>query len=120
MGYNTYKIEEDGYILTLPIGYADGVNKNYKYVYINGEYLKIVGDCMDMLLIFSPKKIQVGTKVEIFGSHIPISSVCKVLGINAYHLFNQISNRVVSCLLYTSFRNYGKLFKIFKSRARKN
>lgn len=95
VGYNTFKIEEEGYILTLPIGYADGVNKSFKYVYINGEYLKIVGDCMDMLLVFSPKKISIGTKVEIFGTHIPISSVCKVLGINAYHLFNQISNRVV-------------------------
>ncbi len=95
VGYSTYKIKEDGYLLTLPVGYADGVNKNFKYVYINGEYLKIIDDCMDMLLVFSPHKMNIGTEVEIFGKHIPISSVCKLLGINGYHLFNQISFRVV-------------------------
>ncbi len=95
VGYNTYKIKEDGYILTLPIGYADGVTKKFGFVYIDGNYLKIVSDCMDMLLIYSPKKVEVGKKVEIFGKHVPISSVCKILGINSYHLFNQISNRVV-------------------------
>ena len=95
VGYNTYKIKEDGYILTLPIGYADGVTKKFGFVYIDGNYLKIVSDCMDMLLIYSPKKVEVGKKVEIFGKHVPVSSVCKILGINSYHLFNQISNRVV-------------------------
>ena len=95
VGYSTYKVEEDGYILTLPIGYADGVSKNFQYVYAQGEYLKIVSDCMDMILIFSKKKIEVGTEVEIFGKHIPIRSVCKITHMNAYHLFNQISHRVL-------------------------
>lgn len=95
VGYNTYKVREDGYILTLPIGYADGVNRNFGNVYVDGNYLKIVSDCMDMLLVYSPKSIKIGTKVEIFGPNLPIHKVCQKLGINAYHLFNQISNRVV-------------------------
>ena len=46
-------------------------------------------------LIFSKKKIEVGTEIEIFGKHIPIRSVCKITHMNAYHLFNQISHRVL-------------------------
>ena len=95
VGYTTYKVEEDGYILTLPVGYADGVTKEYRYVYINDEYKKIVSDCMDMILVFSKNNIPVGTKVEIFGNHIKIKTLCSFLKTNAYHLFNQISNRVL-------------------------
>lgn len=94
VGYNTYEILEDGYILTLPIGYADGVTKKFGKVYIEGKYYKIVSDCMDMIMIYSKEKINVGMKVEIIGKHISIKEVCSKLGINAYHLFNQITDRV--------------------------
>ena len=95
VGYTTYKVDSDGYILTLPIGYADGVDRRFKYVYVNEGYAKIVSDCMDMLLVFTENKVQIGEKVEIFGKHIPISNVTRIIGTNAYHLFNQISNRVL-------------------------
>ena len=32
---------------------------------------------------------------EIFGNHIKIKTLCSFLKTNAYHLFNQISNRVL-------------------------
>lgn len=95
VGYTTYKVKEEGYILTLPIGYADGVTRDFQEVYVKGKFLPIVADCMDMLLVFSPEKIAIGTEVEIFGAHIPISKVCFRIHTNAYHLFNQISHRVV-------------------------
>lgn len=95
VGYNAYPIKEDGYILTLPIGYADGVTKEFGEVAIEGKHYKIVSDCMDMIMVYSKSKVKVGTKVEIFGSTIPISSVTRRLKINSYHLFNQISNRVI-------------------------
>ena len=50
---------------------------------------------MDMIMVYSETPIKVGTKVEIFGRTIPISSVTRRLGLNSYHLFNQISDRVV-------------------------
>ena len=95
VGYNAYPIKEDGYILTLPVGYADGVTKDYKEVAIESKRYKIVSDCMDMTMVYSETPIKVGTKVEIFGRTIPISSVTRRLGLNSYHLFNQISDRVV-------------------------
>lgn len=95
VGYHAdYKIKEDGYIATLPIGYADGVTKKFGFVFINQKKYPIVSDTMDMVMILVDNTIQKGMKVEIFGDHIPISSVTSRLGINAYHLFNQISNRV--------------------------
>lgn len=95
VGYNAYPIKEDGYILTLPVGYADGVTKDYKEVAIESKRYKIVSDCMDMIMVYSETPIKIGTKVEIFGRTIPISSVTRRLGLNSYHLFNQISDRVV-------------------------
>ena len=95
VGYNAYPIKEDGYILTLPVGYADGVTKDYKEVAIESKRYKIVSDCMDMIMVYSETPIKVGTKVETFGRTIPISSVTRRLGLNSYHLFNQISDRVV-------------------------
>ncbi len=95
VGYNAYPVEEEGYILTLPIGYADGVTKDYGEVAIEKKRYKIVSDCMDMIMVYSKNPIKVGTKVEIFGDTIPISSVTRKLGVNSYHLFNQISDRVI-------------------------
>ncbi len=94
VGYGANIVNESGYIYTICIGYADGVDKNFKYVLINKQKCLIIADCMDMLLVFSQNKYEVGSKVEIFGENRSIFEVLKTLNINAYHLFNQISNRV--------------------------
>ena len=60
VGYDSYKILEDGYVITIPIGYADGVTKEFGNVYIKGEYCEIVSDCMDMIMVFSKKKCKIG------------------------------------------------------------
>ena len=94
VGYGANIVNESGYIYTICIGYADGVDKNFKYVLINKQKCLIIADCMDMLLVFAQTKYEIGTKVEIFGGERSIFDVCQTLNINAYHLFNQISNRV--------------------------
>ncbi len=95
VGYGkAYKVTKPGFIYTICLGYADGVDKKFQYVYINNEKNPIVADCMDMLLVFSQTKYEVGSKVEIFGQMRSIKEVLNTLNINAYHLFNQISNRV--------------------------
>lgn len=95
VGYCTKKVEEDGYILTLPIGYADGVDVRFKNVSINGKLYPILADCMDMLMVFTKDYIEVGTEVEVFGDNIAIKDVCRNLKINAYHLFQMISSRIL-------------------------
>ena len=95
VGYNAnYQVKKDGYIITVPIGYADGVDKTFQFVSINEKKYPIVADSMDMLMILTDTKMEIGTKVEIFGNTIPISEVTTRLNTNAYHLFNQIQNRV--------------------------
>ena len=95
VGYNaSYKVEEDGFIATLPIGYADGVTKDFGFVAIRKKKYKIVADAMDMLMVLVDKSVKVNDKVEIFGDTISIPEVTRRLHMNAYHLFNQISDRV--------------------------
>lgn len=95
VGYNaSYKVKEDGYIATIPVGYADGVTKDFGYVVINGKRYKIVSDAMDMIMVLVDKSVKYKDKVEIFGDTISVRETANRLGINAYHLFNQISNRV--------------------------
>ncbi len=95
VGYNIKEMDEEGYILTIPVGYADGVTKAYKSVWIENNYYSIVSDSMDMIMVFSKEFVSVGSKVEIIGEHLPVKLVCQRVGKNAYHLFNDISNRVV-------------------------
>ena len=95
VGYNTYKVKNDGYIITIPIGYADGVTKDFKYVAYKGKKLPVVSDSSDMLMAFSEEYINIDEKIEIFGASISVREAARNLNINTYHLFNQIQNRVL-------------------------
>lgn len=95
VGYNAlYKVKNDAFIATVPIGYADGIEKNFLHVVINQQKYPIIADSMDMIMVLVDNKIQKGMLVEIFGKDIAISEVTRKIGKNAYHLFNQIQNRV--------------------------
>ena len=86
-----------GYILTLPLGYADGIKKANvnKQVYVNGEYGTIVGSiCMDMMMIHTEKPYDVGTKVELLGEHIDIKKRAQDLGIIVYELLTGLNDRI--------------------------
>lgn len=95
VGYNAnFVAKEDTIIATIPVGYADGVTKKYGFVNIKNKRFKIVADTMDMIMVAVDKSVKINDKVEIFGDNIKIKEITANLGINAYHLFNQISNRV--------------------------
>ena len=95
IGYNaSCKIKEDGFVATIPIGYADGVTKSFESVVIRKKKYKILADSMDMLMVLVDKSVKLKDKVEIFGDTISIQEVTNRLHTNAYHLFNQITNRV--------------------------
>ena len=95
VGYNaSYKVKEDGFIATIPIGYADGVTKDFGFVVIHNKKYPIVADTMDMIMVFVDKEVKVKDKVEIFGDTISIREVTSKLNTNVYHLFNQITTRV--------------------------
>ncbi|MBE6161149.1 MAG: alanine racemase [Firmicutes bacterium] len=95
VGYGAlYFADKDINVAIIPIGYADGVTKNYKYVYIHGRKYNIVADSMDMLMVCVDGRVRTGDKVEIFGDNISIKEASKNNGINSYKLFNMITTRV--------------------------
>jgi alanine racemase len=95
VGYGaSFFTDKDIKVAIIPIGYADGVNKNYQYVSINNKRYKIIADCMDMIMVEVDNTVKVGDKVEIFGDNISIKEVSNKNNTNSYHIFNMISNRV--------------------------
>ncbi|WP_353652837.1 alanine racemase [Planomicrobium sp. Y74] len=67
----TYTCEEDEWIATLPIGYADGLIRGLQgqEVLVDGQRMPIVGRiCMDQCMIRLPRKFPVGEKVQLLGS----------------------------------------------------
>ncbi|WP_297816058.1 alanine racemase [uncultured Lactobacillus sp.] len=69
VGYGvTYKAEGDEWIGTVPVGYADGWQRSMQglEIKVGDTYCPIVGRvCMDQFMVRLPKKMPVGTKVEL-------------------------------------------------------
>lgn len=101
VGYNaSYQVKDDGFIATIPIGYADGVSKEFGFVAIRGKKYPIVADAMDMIMVLVDKSVKIKDKVEIFGDTISIEEAKTKLSLNAQHLFNQITTRVPRVHIY--------------------
>jgi len=101
IGYSrSHFAEEDMTIATLPIGYADGLDRrlsNGKGVLkIHNQLAPIVGNvCMDMCMIdISHIEAKEGDKVTVFGNDLPISEMAKQLGTIPYEILTSVSRRV--------------------------
>ena len=91
-----------GYILTIPLGYADGFYRSNtgKKVYIGGEYGTIVGSiCMDQMMIHTDKYYKVGSVVELIGEHISAKDRAKELNTITYELLTSLSERLTRVYL---------------------
>lgn len=67
----TYRAEQDEWIATLPIGYADGMLRGLQgqEVLVKGKRVPVVGRiCMDQCMIHLSEKIAVGEKVQLIGA----------------------------------------------------
>ena len=92
-----YTSDGEGFILTIPLGYADGFYRanTGKEVYVENEYGKIVGSiCMDQLMILSDHYHGVGTRVELFGEHVDMVKRAEELNTIAYELITGLSDRL--------------------------
>ncbi|MCR4854621.1 MAG: alanine racemase [Erysipelotrichaceae bacterium] len=92
-----YRSDGNGYLLTVPIGYADGFYRTNtgRQVYCENEYGTIVGSvCMDQMMILTQQEHPVSAKVEIFGDHIDIAQRANELGTITYELFTSLSDRL--------------------------
>ncbi|MFO8148597.1 MAG: alanine racemase [Gillisia sp.] len=101
IGYNrAYKAEGPMKTATLPIGHADGINRQYGNgragVFINGHFAPIIGNiCMDMLMIdITGIPCEEGDEVIIFGEPQPASKFAEKGKTISYELITGISQRV--------------------------
>lgn len=97
----TYETEQEEWIGTLPIGYADGWIRKLQgqEVIVDGERAPIVGRiCMDQCLVKLPHYVPIGTKVTLIGEQLgeKISSneIAEKLETINYEVPCMISNRV--------------------------
>lgn len=92
-----YTSDGNGYILTIPIGYADGISRKNtgKKVFVENEYGTIVGSvCMDQMMILTDHPHNVGTPVEIYGEHINVDDRARELDTISYELLTGLSDRL--------------------------
>lgn len=99
IGYGmTYILNQDNYIATLPIGYADGVLPNHQNetVYIGSNQAKIVGRiCMDMMMIEVDRYYPLNTEVELFGENINLKEYAKRVNVIPYVILVTLSERLM-------------------------
>lgn len=101
VGYGRrYIADELSKIVTIPIGYADGIRRSYGNgigeVFIKGKKYPIVGSiCMDMLMVnVGTDAIDVGDEVELFGNNISINEIANKWNTIPYEVMTAISQRV--------------------------
>ncbi len=101
VGYNRKgKLNRDSVIATIPIGYADGLNRklgNGVGVFkVNGVLAPTIGNiCMDMCMIdITEANANEGDEVIIFNSVEEILKISKEIGTVPYEILTGISRRV--------------------------
>jgi alanine racemase len=101
VGYSRRTIlERDSVIGAIPIGYADGLNRHLGnrrgYCLVNGQRAEYVGNiCMDVAMIdVTDIPCREGDVVEIFGEHLPVTTLSDTIDTIPYEVLTGVSNRV--------------------------
>ncbi len=96
VGYEESEIaKSDGYVLTIGIGYADGLCRNRRHIgYIGDDYVAQIGNiCMDQLMFFSETSHPNGV-IELLGEHISVNGLAKVYKTIPYELVAHLASRL--------------------------
>jgi len=102
VGYNRRGVlKRESIIATIPIGYADGINRHLGYgnarMIVKGVECPTVGSiCMDacMIDVTDVPDVHVGDRVEIFGENMPVEVLADTLNTIPYEVLTSISQRV--------------------------
>lgn len=87
-------------IATIPIGYADGMNRHFGCgnisVIVNGKEAPTIGNiCMDACMLdVTGIDCEVGDSVEIFGANAPVQRLSDLLDTIPYEILTAVSPRV--------------------------
>lgn len=93
-------LTRDSMIATIPIGYADGMNRHFGCgavkVCVNGQEAPTVGNiCMDACMIdVTGIPCKTGDSVEIFGENMPVQRLADLLDTIPYEILTSVSPRV--------------------------
>ena len=102
LGYGiSYEAEQDEYIATIPVGYAEGILRRAQgfKIKVGSENCEIVGRvCMDQLMVRCSENIKVGDDVLIFGENngqkISVDDFATYQDTISYEIFCCINKRV--------------------------
>ena len=102
LGYGiSYEAEQDEYIATIPVGYADGILRRAQgfKIKVGSENCEIVGRvCMDQLMVRCSENIKVGDDVLIFGENngqkISVDDFATYQDTISYEIFCCINKRI--------------------------
>ena len=103
VGYDGfYRCEKDIVIGLIPIGYADGIIRQFQQnmnVFFNGQNIKVVGKiCMDMLMIdITNIKININDYVEVFND---AKYWAKNSRLSEYEILTGLNNARTDLLIY--------------------
>lgn len=94
------KLNRPSKVATIPIGYADGMNRKFGNgaikVLVNGQEAPTIGNiCMDACMIdVTGIECQEGDTVEIFGENMGVQRLADVIGTIPYEVLTSVSPRV--------------------------
>ncbi len=102
IGYGRHgKISPEGTVIaTIPVGYADGVDRHLScgkgYFTVNGHRVPTIGNiCMDMsMLDVTGVDAKVGDTVTIFGDDPTITDLARILGTIPYEVLTSVPRRI--------------------------
>ncbi len=98
VGYGSNNIvSKNGFVATIPLGYADGIPTNYKKleVTINGKKYPVVGTInMGLMTILVDNKVSLYDKVEVISINEAYKEKARNMGISPYLLMTGINNNV--------------------------
>lgn len=94
------KVTRDSRIASLPIGYADGLDRHlgngHAYCLVNGQKAPYIGNiCMDVCMVdVTDIHCSEGDEAIIFGDDLPVTVLSDVVGTIPYEILTGISPRV--------------------------
>lgn len=102
IGYGRHgKIAPEGTVIaTIPVGYADGVDRHLSCgkgcFMVNGHRVPTIGNiCMDMCMLdVTGVEAKVGDTVTIFGEDPTITDLAKILGTIPYEILTSVPRRI--------------------------
>lgn len=107
IGYGaTYTAQDNEWIATLPVGYADGITRRMQgfKVLVNGTFCPIIGRvCMDQVMIKVPNFVSAGTPVTIIGkdgeNEITLQDIATYCGTIHYEVACLLTSRLPRVLV---------------------